>query len=163
MAKTPRDRVKTLLARLDSMRSSQERGSEVSTKPKALFHKFVEQVNKSSKTSLSHWNGNHFTLMTCHCWWTFVKRSGKYRFNTTPGPDLAYSLGIKNKPFYFRVVKLISILTHPKSQIQNLKSQIENLISLFTSRAAHIVVAWLNVGKFVNAAVAEVDVDERQL
>jgi hypothetical protein len=46
MAKTPVDRVKTLLAGLDSVRSSQERGSKVSTQPKALFHKFVEQVRQ---------------------------------------------------------------------------------------------------------------------
>ena len=46
MAKTSVDRVKTLLAGLDSVRSSQERGSKVSTQPKALFHKFVEQVRQ---------------------------------------------------------------------------------------------------------------------
>ena len=46
MAKTPVDRVKTLLAGLDSVRSNQERGSKVSTQPKALFHKFVEQVRQ---------------------------------------------------------------------------------------------------------------------
>jgi ParB-like chromosome segregation protein Spo0J len=44
MGKTPGDRVKTLLGKLDSVRSSQERGSEVSTQFKALFHKFMEQV-----------------------------------------------------------------------------------------------------------------------
>jgi len=37
MGKNPADRVKTLLARLDSVRSSQERAYEVSTQPKALF------------------------------------------------------------------------------------------------------------------------------
>ena len=46
MGKTPADRVKTLLAKLDSVRSSQERGSEVSSPSKALFHKFVEQVDQ---------------------------------------------------------------------------------------------------------------------
>ena len=49
MAKTPAERVKTLLARLDSVRSSQERGSEVSTQLKALFHKFVEQAEQIFK------------------------------------------------------------------------------------------------------------------
>ena len=44
MGKTPADRVKALLGSLDSVRSSQERGSEVSTQSKALFHKFMEQV-----------------------------------------------------------------------------------------------------------------------
>ena len=36
----------SLLAKLDSVRSSQERGSEVSSQSKALFHKFVEQVDQ---------------------------------------------------------------------------------------------------------------------
>ena len=49
MGETPAERVKTLLARLDSVRSSQERGSEVSTQPKALFHKFVEQAEQIFK------------------------------------------------------------------------------------------------------------------
>ena len=46
MGKKPADRVKTLLGKLDSVRSSQERGSEVSSPSKALFHKFVEQVDQ---------------------------------------------------------------------------------------------------------------------
>jgi len=50
MGKTPADRVKTLLAKLDSVRSSQERGSEVSSPSKAQFHKFVEQVDQIFKT-----------------------------------------------------------------------------------------------------------------
>ena len=49
MGKTPADRVKTLLGSLDSVRSSQERGSEVSTQSKALFHKFMEQVGQIFK------------------------------------------------------------------------------------------------------------------
>jgi hypothetical protein len=49
MGKTPADRVKTLLAKLDSVRSSQERGSEVSNASKPLFHKFVEQVDQIFK------------------------------------------------------------------------------------------------------------------
>ena len=49
MGKTPADRVKTLLGSLDSVRSSQERGSEVSTQSKALFHKFMEQVEQIFK------------------------------------------------------------------------------------------------------------------
>jgi hypothetical protein len=44
LGKTPADRVKTLLGKLDSVRGSQERGSKVSTQSKALFHKFMEQV-----------------------------------------------------------------------------------------------------------------------
>ena len=44
MEKTPLDRIKTFLGQLDSVRSSQSRGSEVSNRSKALFHKFVEQV-----------------------------------------------------------------------------------------------------------------------
>ena len=46
MGKKPADRVKTLLAKLDSVRSSQERGSEVPSPSKAMFHKFVEQVDQ---------------------------------------------------------------------------------------------------------------------
>ena len=38
-----------LLGNLDSARSSQERGSSVSSKSKVLFHKFVEQVEKIFK------------------------------------------------------------------------------------------------------------------
>ncbi len=44
MGKNPADRVKNLLGKLDSVRSSQERGSSVSSKSKVLFHKFMEQV-----------------------------------------------------------------------------------------------------------------------
>ena len=40
------DRVRALLGKLDSVRSSQERGSNVSARPKALFYKFVEQVEQ---------------------------------------------------------------------------------------------------------------------
>ncbi len=39
------ERVRTLLGKLDSVRSSQERGSEVSDLSKKLFHRFVEQVD----------------------------------------------------------------------------------------------------------------------
>jgi len=49
IGKMPADRLKTLSARLDSVRSSQERGYEVSTQPKALFHKFVEQAEQIFK------------------------------------------------------------------------------------------------------------------
>ena len=49
MGKLSMDRVKTLLGKLDSVRSSQERGSEVSTQSKALFHKFMEQVEQIFK------------------------------------------------------------------------------------------------------------------
>ena len=55
MGKNPADRVKTLLGKLDSVRSSQERGSEVSSPSKALFHKFVgsvEQIFKNLPKSL---------------------------------------------------------------------------------------------------------------
>jgi hypothetical protein len=55
--KTPADRVKTLLGKPDSVTRTQERGSEVTTQPKALFHKFVEQAEQIFKTSLSPWNG----------------------------------------------------------------------------------------------------------
>jgi hypothetical protein len=43
MGPNPIDRVKVLLGKLDSVRSSQERGSEVSGLSKTLFHKFMEQ------------------------------------------------------------------------------------------------------------------------
>ena len=49
MGKTPADRVKTLLGKLDSVRSSQERGSEVSGHSKALSRKFAGQVEKIFK------------------------------------------------------------------------------------------------------------------
>jgi len=42
-------RVKTLLGKLDSVRSSQERGSVVAGPPRKLFHKFVEQVDQVFK------------------------------------------------------------------------------------------------------------------
>ena len=46
MGKTPADRIKTFLGKLDSVRSRQARGSEVSSRSKALFHKFMEQADK---------------------------------------------------------------------------------------------------------------------
>ncbi len=49
MGKTPADRVKTLLGKLDSVRSSQERGSSVFSQSKVLFHKFMEQLEKIFK------------------------------------------------------------------------------------------------------------------
>ena len=49
MGERPAERVKALLGSLDSIRSSQERGSEVSTQSKALFHKFMEQVEQIFK------------------------------------------------------------------------------------------------------------------
>ncbi len=49
MGRKPVDRVKTLLVRLDSARSGKERGYEVSTQPKALFRKFVEQAEQILK------------------------------------------------------------------------------------------------------------------
>jgi len=45
MGHDPIDRIKVLLGKLDSVRSSQERGSEVSGLSKTLFHKFMEQVD----------------------------------------------------------------------------------------------------------------------
>jgi hypothetical protein len=50
MGKNPVDRMKTLLGKLDSVRSSQDRGSKVSSQSKKLFHKFMEQVGKIFKT-----------------------------------------------------------------------------------------------------------------
>ncbi|GAJ05277.1 unnamed protein product, partial [marine sediment metagenome] len=49
MGKNPADRVKTLLGKLDSVRSSQERGSSVFSQSKVLFHKFMEQLEKIFK------------------------------------------------------------------------------------------------------------------
>ncbi len=46
IGKTPADRIKTLLGKLDSVRGSRDRGSKVSSQSKKLFHKFVEQVEK---------------------------------------------------------------------------------------------------------------------
>jgi len=43
------DRVKTLLGKLDSVRSSEERGSEVSSESRGLFHKFMEQADQIFK------------------------------------------------------------------------------------------------------------------
>ena len=46
MGKTPTDRIKRLLGKLDSVRGSRDRGSKVSSQSKKLFHKFMEQVDK---------------------------------------------------------------------------------------------------------------------
>jgi len=46
MGKTPVDRVRTLLGRLDSVRSSRKRGSKVASMSKPLFHRLVEQVEQ---------------------------------------------------------------------------------------------------------------------
>jgi len=49
MGKKPADRVKSLIGKLDSVRRSQVRRSEVSGHSKALFHKFVKQLEKILK------------------------------------------------------------------------------------------------------------------
>jgi len=49
MGKTPADRVKTLLGKLDSVRRTQERGSGVSRQSKGLSNKFIGQVEKIFK------------------------------------------------------------------------------------------------------------------
>ncbi len=46
LGKNPIDRVRTLLGKLDSVRSSQDRGSKVSSQSRKLFHKFMEQVDE---------------------------------------------------------------------------------------------------------------------
>jgi len=46
MGKKPADRVKTLLGKLDAVRTSKARNSEISREAKLLFYKFVEQVEK---------------------------------------------------------------------------------------------------------------------
>lgn len=43
---TPVDRVKWLLGRLDAVATSQRRGSEISAPAEALFHRFMEQVER---------------------------------------------------------------------------------------------------------------------
>jgi len=49
MGKSSADRVRTLLARLDSVRSSQERGSSVLRKSNSLSNKFIGQVERIFK------------------------------------------------------------------------------------------------------------------
>ena len=49
IGKTPADRVKTLLGKLDSVRRTQERGSSVSRQSKGLSNKFVGQVERIFK------------------------------------------------------------------------------------------------------------------
>jgi len=49
MGKTPADRVKTLLGKLDAVRTSKARNSEIAREAKLLFYKFVEQVEKIFK------------------------------------------------------------------------------------------------------------------
>ena len=49
MGKNPADRVKTLLGRLHSIRSSKNRGSQVSKKADLLLYKFVQQVDEIFK------------------------------------------------------------------------------------------------------------------
>jgi len=49
MGKNPADRVKTLLGKLDAVRTSKARNSEISRESKLLFYKFVEQVEKIFK------------------------------------------------------------------------------------------------------------------
>ena len=61
IGKNPAERVKVLMGKLDSVRASKERGSKVSKHSMQLFHIFMEQLKKYSKTYLSHWNGDHFT------------------------------------------------------------------------------------------------------
>ena len=54
MGGNPADRVKILLGKLDSVRSSQERGSEVSSESRVLFHKFMEQADQIFKNLPNH-------------------------------------------------------------------------------------------------------------
>ncbi len=49
MAKTPADRVKTLLGKLDSVRRTQEKGSSVSRQSKGLSNKFIGKIEKIFK------------------------------------------------------------------------------------------------------------------
>jgi len=49
MGKNSADRVKTLLGKLDAVRTSKARNSEISREAKLLFYKFVEQVEKIFK------------------------------------------------------------------------------------------------------------------
>ena len=49
MGKTPMDRVKTLLGKLDAIRASKSRGSGISNEARLLFNKFIEQVEKIFK------------------------------------------------------------------------------------------------------------------
>jgi len=49
MGKTSMDRVKTLLGKLDAIRASKSRGSEISNEARLLFNKFIEQVEKIFK------------------------------------------------------------------------------------------------------------------
>ena len=49
MGKTPADRVKTLLGKLDSVRRTQEKGSSVSRQSKGLSNKFIGKIEKIFK------------------------------------------------------------------------------------------------------------------
>jgi hypothetical protein len=49
MGKTPADRLKTLLGKLDSVRRSKELGYEVGTQARLTSHKFVGSVEKIFK------------------------------------------------------------------------------------------------------------------
>jgi len=49
LGKNPADRVKILLGKLDAVRTSKARNSEISREAKLLFYKFVEQVEKIFK------------------------------------------------------------------------------------------------------------------
>ena len=46
MGESAMHRLKNLLSKLDSIRSSRDRGSKVADESNMLFHKFMEQVNK---------------------------------------------------------------------------------------------------------------------
>ncbi len=67
MGKTPADRVKTLLGKLDSVRRSKELGYEIAPQARLTSHKFVGSLEKIFKNPLSLWNGDLFTPMTCLC------------------------------------------------------------------------------------------------
>ena len=50
MGKSPVERLRTLLSKLDLVRRSKQRGSEISNDAKSLSHKFVGQVKKICNT-----------------------------------------------------------------------------------------------------------------
>ena len=63
MGKNPADRVKRLLGRLHSITISKNRGSKISKKTEAMFHKFEKQLEKIFKNLPNLWNGGLFSIM----------------------------------------------------------------------------------------------------
>jgi len=97
MGKTPADRIKTFLGKVDSVRGSQARGSEVSNRSKALFHKFMEQVDKifNNRPNTLEWQSFYRHDLPLLMDISKEGSESEFKWLTNPGPSSGVETGIK--------------------------------------------------------------------